>query len=174
MGATLRRFSQAAGRAPTGASAWCGRKRTSEGDTLLGVSVMRRCSKTACSRIAVATLTYNYAEQTAVLGPLATFAEPHSYDLCATHALRMTVPQGWTAVRLVEDLHECDDTDDLLAVADAVEARRPARGSEAKRRRKAAREAGETDAARATQEAPDAQDEPPAPRRPALRVLRDQ
>lgn len=127
---------------------------------------MRRCSKTACSRIAVATLTYNYAEQTAVLGPLATFAEPHSYDLCATHALRMTAPRGWTVVRLVEDLHESHDTDDLLAVADAVEARRPARGSEAKRRREAAAEQEEPEAA-----GPEAG---PVPGRPVLRVLRDQ
>ena len=149
------------------ASAWCGRTARFGDDTLSGVSVMRRCSKTACSRIAVATLTYNYAEQTAVLGPLATFAEPHSYDLCATHALRMTVPQGWTAVRLVEDLQESEDTDDLLAVADAVEARRPARGSEAKRRRQAERETDVADEA-------ETRDGTVPPGRPALRVLRDQ
>ena len=49
------------------------------------VSLVRRCSRTACSRQAVATLTYVYADSTAVLGPLATFAEPHCYDLCAEH-----------------------------------------------------------------------------------------
>lgn len=155
-------------RGGAGRSAWCGSGWASRRDTLLGVSVIRRCSKTACSRLAVATLTYNYAEQTAVLGPLATFAEPHSYDLCATHAIRMTVPQGWIVVRLIEDLQESDETDDLLAVADAVEARRPARGSEAKRRRPNEDESG-----------PDTADGPP-PRgtsstsRPTLRVLRDQ
>ena len=37
-------------------------------------------------RPAVATLTYVYRESTAVLGPLATYAEPHTYDLCARHA----------------------------------------------------------------------------------------
>lgn len=103
-----------------------------------------------------------------MLGPLATFAEPHSYDLCATHALRMTVPQGWIVVRLIGDLQESDETDDLLAVADAVEARRPARGSEAKRRRPTEDAPG-----------PDAADGPPqrgtsSGSRPTLRVLRDQ
>lgn len=90
---------------------------------------MRRCSKTACSRAAVATLTYNYAEQTAVLGPLATYAEPHTYDLCATHGMRLTVPRGWEVIRLIGELVERDETDDLLAVADAVSERPRERGS---------------------------------------------
>lgn len=130
---------------------------------------MRRCSKTACSRAAVATLTYNYSEQTAVLGPLATFAEPHTYDLCATHAMRLTVPRGWEVVRLVGDLVERDDTDDLLAVADAVSERPRARGSEARRR-------GEDEEAEAAGEAvPGVRvSRKPAPLgRPQLRVLRD-
>jgi hypothetical protein len=46
------------------------------------MSPLRRCSRTACGRQAVATLTYVYADSTAVVGPLATYAEPHSYDLC--------------------------------------------------------------------------------------------
>ena len=50
--------------------------------TVSVVTLIRQCSKTACVRHATSTLTYVYAEQTAVLGPLATFAEPHSYDLC--------------------------------------------------------------------------------------------
>ena len=37
------------------------------------MSLARRCSRTACGRPAVNTLTYVYADQTAVLGPLATF-----------------------------------------------------------------------------------------------------
>ena len=56
---------------------------------------MRRCSRTACGRVAVATLTYVYSDSTAVLGPLATYAEPHCYDLCAEHAERLTAPRGW-------------------------------------------------------------------------------
>ncbi|MBA2551113.1 MAG: DUF3499 domain-containing protein [Nocardioidaceae bacterium] len=87
----------------------------------------RRCSRTACLRAAVATLTYVYADQTAVLGPLATFAEPHSYDLCEEHAQRMSAPRGWEVLRLAPDPHStAPSSDDLLALADAVrEAARP-------------------------------------------------
>ncbi|WP_396837400.1 DUF3499 domain-containing protein [Mobilicoccus sp.] len=84
---------------------------------------MRRCSRTACGRSAVATLTYVYAEQTAVLGPLATFAEPHTYDLCTVHAERLTAPQGWELVRLATHFEEFQPGDDLLAVAEAVRER---------------------------------------------------
>lgn len=85
---------------------------------------MRRCSRTACGRAAVATLTYVYGEQTAVLGPLATFAEPHTYDLCSSHAERLTAPQGWELVRLAAHFDEPPaGSDDLLAVADAVRER---------------------------------------------------
>ncbi|AKU16225.1 DUF3499 domain-containing protein [Luteipulveratus mongoliensis] len=83
----------------------------------------RTCSRAACHRAAVATLTYVYADQTAVLGPLATYAEPHTYDLCADHASRLTAPRGWDVVRLAVDLTEPEPTpDDLLALADAVRA----------------------------------------------------
>src|SRR4051794_16884271 len=58
------------------------------------VSLVRRCSRTACGRPAVATLTYVYADSTAVLGPLATYAEPHCYDLCSEHSERLTAPRG--------------------------------------------------------------------------------
>jgi hypothetical protein len=70
-----------------------------------------------------------YAESTAVLGPLATAAEPHSYDLCTVHAERLTVPRGWDAVRLaVPTAAPEPSTDDLEALADAVrEAGRPLR-----------------------------------------------
>ncbi|MGA0210057.1 MAG: DUF3499 family protein, partial [Candidatus Nanopelagicales bacterium] len=37
----------------------------------------RRCSKPSCNQSAVSTLTYVYADSTAVVGPLATYAEPH-------------------------------------------------------------------------------------------------
>jgi hypothetical protein len=87
------------------------------------VSLARRCSRTACGRRAVNTLTYVYADQTAVLGPLATYAEPHTYDLCADHTTRLTAPRGWDVVRLAIDLTEPEPTpDDLLALADAVRA----------------------------------------------------
>jgi hypothetical protein len=88
---------------------------------------VRRCSRTACGQAAVATLTYVYADSTAVLGPLATYAEPHCYDLCAEHAERLTAPRGWEVVRLATDLEpDGPSHDDLLALADAVrEAARP-------------------------------------------------
>lgn len=68
----------------------------------------------------MATLTYVYADSTAVLGPLATFAEPHSYDLCATHADRLTVPRGWDVLRLALPASPPRNPDDILALADAV------------------------------------------------------
>jgi hypothetical protein len=75
----------------------------------------------------VATLTYVYSDQTAVLGPLATYAEPHAYDLCAFHAERLSAPRGWEVIRLPTDSASPSPTgDDLLALADAVrEAARP-------------------------------------------------
>jgi hypothetical protein len=75
----------------------------------------------------VATLTYVYADQTAVLGPLATLAEPHAYDLCAAHSERLSAPRGWNILRLAPDPATVAPThDDLLALADAVrEAGRP-------------------------------------------------
>jgi len=61
------------------------------------------------------------------VGPLAAFAEPHTYDLCEPHARSLTAPRGWDLVR-----HDGDfappppTTDDLVALADAVrEAARP-------------------------------------------------
>ena len=73
------------------------------------------------------TLTYVYADQTAVLGPLATYAEPHAYDLCSLHGERLSAPRGWEVLRLSSDLVDRGPTeDDLLALADAVrEAGRP-------------------------------------------------
>lgn len=94
------------------------------------MSLSRRCSRTACSKPAIATLTYVYGDQTAVVGPLATFAEPHTYDLCADHADRLTAPRGWEIVRLSGEYVEPEPShDDLLALANAVrEAGRPRLG----------------------------------------------
>jgi hypothetical protein len=76
----------------------------------------------------MATLTYVYADSTAVLGPLATYAEPHCYDLCAEHAERLTAPRGWEVLRLAPDQVDSGPSpDDLSALADLVrEAGRPA------------------------------------------------
>ena len=95
--------------------------------TVEPVSGSRRCSRTACGRAAVNTLTYVYGDMTAVLGPLATFAEPHAYDLCDLHSERLSAPRGWEVLRLAPDPAAQGPTqDDLLALADAVrEAGRP-------------------------------------------------
>jgi hypothetical protein len=85
------------------------------------VRYIRSCSRSGCARSAVATLTYVYSDSTAVVGPLASFAEPHSYDLCEQHAVRLTVPRGWEVMR-----HDgaypspIPHADDLEALADAV------------------------------------------------------
>ena len=121
---------------------------------------MRRCSRTACGKPAVATLTYVYADSTAVVGPLATYAEPHCYDLCPGHAHRLTAPRGWEVVRLeVDEAALSPSIDDLEALANAV------------------REAGRPPAAKPSGTAPGAP-QPPMPsgpqgRRGHLRVLRD-
>ncbi|GAA4450808.1 DUF3499 domain-containing protein [Phytohabitans houttuyneae] len=72
-------------------------------------------------------MTYVYNDSTAVVGPLAAFAEPHTYDLCEPHARSLTAPRGWELVR-----HDGEfappppTTDDLVALAEAVrEAARP-------------------------------------------------
>jgi Protein of unknown function (DUF3499) len=128
--------------------------------TSAGAKGIRRCTRTGCPRPAVSTLTYVYADSTAVLGPLASIAEPHSYDLCADHATRLTAPRGWDVVRLGSDhTAPAPGPDDLIALADAVR--------EAARRRPAAAApaAGPGRAAEAAQGG--------GPRRSHLRVLRD-
>ena len=81
----------------------------------------RVCSRVSCRSVASMTLTYIYADSTAVLGPLATFSEPHSYDLCDKHSARLTVPNGWNVIRQSADLENAGPSDDdLMAIADAV------------------------------------------------------
>jgi hypothetical protein len=85
------------------------------------VKHVRGCTRTGCVRPAVATLTYAYSDLTAVVGPLASFAEPHSYDLCEEHALGLTVPRGWEVMRHVGEFPApIPHADDLEALADAV------------------------------------------------------
>lgn len=62
-----------------------------------------------------------YSDSTAVVGPLATVAEPHSWDLCETHASRITAPKGWELVRYEGGFSSSTpDEDDLTALAEAV------------------------------------------------------
>lgn len=89
--------------------------------TVAAVRSVRRCSRTGCTNPAVATLTFAYADSTAVVGPLATSSEPHSYDLCERHALRLTAPRGWDVVRHDGEFAEAQPSeDDLTALAEAV------------------------------------------------------
>jgi hypothetical protein len=72
--------------------------------------------------MATMTLTYIYAESTAVVGPLATFSEPHAYDLCEVHGKKLTVPHGWSVIKeeASADRTVGPSEDDLMAIADAV------------------------------------------------------
>lgn len=83
--------------------------------------INRRCSRSGCSSAAVATLTFVYADSTAVLGPLALRSEPGCYDLCPGHSRGLSVPRGWEVIRLPGDLSTPRaSADDLMALADAV------------------------------------------------------
>ncbi|MGB3352133.1 MAG: DUF3499 domain-containing protein [Mycobacterium sp.] len=84
------------------------------------MNVPRRCCRPGCPHYAVATLTFVYSDSTAVVGPLATVSEPHSWDLCVLHAGRITAPRGWELVRHAGPLPSHPDDDDLVALADAV------------------------------------------------------
>ena len=89
----------------------------------------RCCSRTACKKPPVFTLTYVYRDSTAVLGPLAVAVDPHSWDLCEMHAGRLVVPRGWDVVRLPPDPAQ-ERADDLEALANIVrEVGRPDRSA---------------------------------------------
>ncbi len=62
-----------------------------------------------------------------MVGPLAVNPEPHTYDLCESHARTLTAPRGWELVRYDGEFEPPPPTpDDLVALADAVrEAARP-------------------------------------------------
>lgn len=81
----------------------------------------RLCSRTGCATKADTTLTYVYAEQTAVVGPLSPESQPGSYDLCGRHAATTSAPRGWETIRLPDsDEAPVHPADDLLALADAI------------------------------------------------------
>lgn len=81
--------------------AWCGAASALRTVVRLSLRGMdgRLCSKVGCAREAVATLTYDYGDQMAALGPLGLEAHPAAHDLCAPHADRLSVPAGWLVVR---------------------------------------------------------------------------
>lgn len=125
----------------------------------------------------MATLTYVYSDSTAVLGPLATYAEPHCYDLCPAHASRLTVPRGWSVLRLDIPAAPRLAVDDLSALADAVSEREehdvtaPGAASTAPQ---PAPEPAVDDSPRRTLTPPEGAEGTPKPGdKPKLRILRD-
>ena len=76
----------------------------------------RRCSRPGCGLPAGATLTYAYAQSTAYIGPLKGNDDPHSWDLCAEHAEKITTPMGWQLIRVPS----IEDDEDLMALVDVV------------------------------------------------------
>lgn len=86
------------------------------------------CYRPGCGQPAVATMTYNYQEATAVVGPLSPSPVKGAFDLCQTHATAVTVPHGWQLIRLATQFEPAPPSEeDLYALADAIRgaARRP-------------------------------------------------
>jgi len=88
----------------------------------LTVVTTRLCRHQGCSNRAKATLTFAYADRTAVLGPLAPARSAEGIDLCLAHCERLSAPRGWDVVRLPLDEpgQTTPLTPDLKALADAV------------------------------------------------------
>ena len=83
--------------------------------------VGRRCTRSGCLSSAVMTLTYIYADSSAVLAPLSTYVEPHAYDLCEQHSEKLTVPKGWSVIQDKSDLQTPKQSpQDILAIAEAI------------------------------------------------------
>jgi hypothetical protein len=59
------------------------------------IAPQRRCSRNGCRWPASATLTYSYDKVTVWVEDLLPQKQPNTYDLCAAHAERTTVPIGW-------------------------------------------------------------------------------
>jgi hypothetical protein len=58
-------------------------------------------------------LTYQYGQAQVWLDDLSRDRDPHAYDLCARHAARLTVPQGW---RLRDRRMPHGEASELIAV----------------------------------------------------------
>lgn len=68
-------------------------------------------------------MTFDHAESTAILGPLATKADPIGYDLCQKHSERLSAPRGWQVVRLADSFAPpAPNDEELMALANAVRA----------------------------------------------------
>jgi hypothetical protein len=112
-----------------------------------------------------------YKDSTAVLGPLAVYVDPHSWDLCEMHAARLVVPRGWDVVRLPKDPAQ-ERADDLEALAnvvrDVARAERASleRSAQARPPASAPRQADQLRPAEPRQAAPGTVPRPGAPQRP--------
>lgn len=58
-------------------------------------AVSRSCARPGCGNVAVATLSYAYADGLVVLDDLAPERHPMVHDLCAQHSAGLRVPLGW-------------------------------------------------------------------------------
>lgn len=84
-------------------------------------ALARGCTRSGCSTHAIKTLTYIYSDSKALIGPLSTLVEPHSYDLCQEHSDKLTVPQGWSVIENNPDRQAVEPSpEDLIAIADAI------------------------------------------------------
>lgn len=85
------------------------------------MTAVRKCELTGCLQPAVATLTYNYGESTAVIGPLPAHKQPYTTELCHQHAVKFNVPQGWQVIRLDYSTQPPAPSDaDLSALAESI------------------------------------------------------
>ena len=57
--------------------------------------MFRSCQRSTCHRPAAATLTFRYDSAEVRLDDLQREAHPQRWELCPTHAARLTVPRGW-------------------------------------------------------------------------------
>jgi hypothetical protein len=55
----------------------------------------RHCTRQGCVHPATVSLSYQYARSLVWLDDLTPERDPHCYDLCETHASRITPPSGW-------------------------------------------------------------------------------
>jgi hypothetical protein len=55
----------------------------------------RQCSRSGCADEAISTLSFQYAQSFVWLDDLSDERDPHSYDLCQRHTVRLSVPNGW-------------------------------------------------------------------------------
>ena len=61
----------------------------------VAIASERQCTRTGGSERAECTLTYDYGQSHAWIGELLLERDPHTYDMCARHAARLSVPSGW-------------------------------------------------------------------------------